>query len=57
LLKRTVRSCPAASGLLLLLVLSFGPWRWSIAQSTEKPFARRNSFGIVAAYSNDSSHV
>ena len=57
MLKRTVRSCPPASGLLLLLVLSFGPWRLSIAQSPEKTFARRNSFGIVAAFSNDSSHM
>lgn len=27
------------------------------AQSPEKPFARRNSFGVLAAYSNDSSHM
>lgn len=57
MLKRTVRSSPAASWLLLLLALPFGPWRSSIAQSPEQPFARRNSFGILAAYSNDSSHM
>lgn len=52
-----VRSCPSASWLLLFVALPFGPWRLSIAQSPEQPFARRNSFGIVAAYSNDSSHM
>lgn len=29
----------------------------SAAQSADQPYARRNSFGIIAAYSNDSSHI
>jgi hypothetical protein len=27
------------------------------AQSDERPYARRNSFGILTAYSDDSSHI
>lgn len=57
MLQKTPCSFSAVSSVLILAALGFAVLRSSAAQSPEKPFARRNSFGFLAAYSNDSSHI
>jgi hypothetical protein len=42
---------------LLLVTCTFGPAALALAQGDDQPYARKNSFGVVTAYSPDSSHM
>lgn len=51
------RHCRCSLHLALLAALIFLLTSITHAQSEQQSYARRNSFGIIAAYSNDSSHM